>query len=302
MRQHRNAAEQVHQALEYRPPYQWDAMLAFLAARAIPGIESIESNTYGRAVALTGLDGKMHSGWIRVSHLPQKHALNVEASVSLQPVLPQVLARVRHLFDLDCDPVAVDEGLRVMNDLAPGLQVLGTRLPGCFDSFEMAVRAVLGQQITVGAARTLASRVVSQYGTPVQTGIAGLSHAFPAPQRILSLDGDIESHLGPLGIIRTRARTILALARALAGNEIDFGTGAQPEQEIEKLLALPGIGPWTAQYIAMRAMAWPDAFLPTDYGVKKALMPRTPKQIVELANGWRPWRSYATVTLWNSLH
>lgn len=302
MRQHSNAADQISLALDYRPPYQWDTLLAFLGARAIPGIELIESNTYARAVAMSALDGTMHSGWIRVSHLSRKRALNIEVSVSLQPVLPLVLARVRHLFDLDCDPVAVDDGLHVMNDLAPGLQVLGTRLPGCFDSFEMAVRAVLGQQITVGAARTLAARVVNQYGTPVQTGIEGLSHAFPAPERMLSLDGDIESHLGPLGIIRTRARTILALARALAENEIDFGAGAQPEQQIEKLLALPGIGPWTAQYIAMRAMAWPDAFLPTDYGVKKALMPRTPKQIVELANGWRPWRSYATVNLWNSLH
>lgn len=297
-----DSAAQINLALGYRPPYQWKAILAFLALRAVPGVEVIESNTYARAVALKGIDGKVHSGWIRVSHLAQKRALNVEASVSLLPVLPQVLARVRHLFDLNCHPAAVDDGLRKMNDLASGLQVLGTRLPGCFDSFEMAVRAVLGQQITVGAARTLASRVLSQYGTPVQTGIDGLTHAFPAPERVLSLEGDIEGHFGPLGIIRTRARTILALARALAEQEIDFGPSAQPEQEVEKLLALPGIGPWTAQYIAMRAMAWPDAFLPTDYGVKKALAPRTPKQMMALADEWRPWRSYATINLWNSLH
>jgi AraC family transcriptional regulator of adaptative response / DNA-3-methyladenine glycosylase II len=295
-------AAQINLALGYRPPYQWDSMLAFLAPRAIPGVERIENGAYARAVALSGPGGESHSGWIRVGHLPQKKALNVEVSMSLLPVLPLVLARVRHLFDLNCDPQAVHEGLRAMNELAPGLQVLGTRLPGSFDPYEMAARAVLGQQITVGAARTLAARMVSNYGTPVQTAIAGLSHAFPSPERMLALEGDIESHMGPLGIIRTRARTLRALAQALAARDIDFGPGSEPEREVEKLLELPGIGPWTAQYIAMRAMAWPDAFLPTDYGIKKALAPRTPKQMIELAEAWRPWRSYATINLWNSLH
>ncbi len=295
-------AAHIDLSLGYRPPYLWDAMLGFLASRAIPGVEAIHEGTYARAVVLAGFDGKSHSGWIRVRHVPQKRSLNVEVSVSLLPVLPHVLARVRHLFDLGCDPVAVDEGLRAMNQLAPGLQTLGTRLPGSFDPFEMAVRAVLGQQVTVGAARTLATRMVNRYGAQVQAAVPGLSHAFPSPERILALDGDIESHLGPLGIIGTRARTIHALARALATRELDFGPNAQPEREVEKMLALPGIGPWTAQYIAMRAMAWPDAFLPTDYGVKKALAPRTPRQISEMAQPWRPWRSYATINLWNSLH
>lgn len=295
-------AARINLALGYRPPYQWEAMLDFLASRAIPGVEAIHKNTYARAVLLAGPDGNAHPGWIRVSHLPKKRSLNVEASASLLPVLPQVLARVRHLFDLGCDPQAVHEGLRAMNDLAPGMQVLGTRLPGSFDPFEMAVRAVLGQQITVGAARTLAARMVAQYGTPVPAAVAGLSCTFPSPERILGLAGDIESHLGPLGIIRTRARTIHALAQALATRQIDFGPGAEPAREVEKLLALPGIGPWTAQYIAMRAMAWPDAFLPTDFGIKKALAPRTPRQISELALAWQPWRSYAAINLWNSLH
>lgn len=297
-----DSSAQINLTLGYRPPYRWDPMLAFLALRAVPGVEVIQGNAYARAVVLPGPDGKPHSGWIRVSHLPEKKALNVEASVSLLPVLPQVLARVRHLFDLGCDPAAVHDALNRMNALAPGLQILGTRLPGSFDPFEMAVRAVLGQQVTLGAARTLATRIVEQYGIPVQTPIDGLSHAFPSAERICALQGDIEGHLGPLGIIRTRARTIRALAQALAERQIDFGPGAEPEQEVEKLLALPGIGPWTAHYIAMRAMAWPDAFLPTDYGVKKALAPRTPRQISELALEWRPWRSYATVNLWNSLH
>ncbi|WP_019938042.1 AlkA N-terminal domain-containing protein [Bordetella sp. FB-8] len=296
------SAAQINLTLSYRPPYQWDAMLAFLALRAIPGVEVIQDGAYARAVALAGHDGKSHSGWIRVKHLPKKRALDLEVSVSLLPVLAPVLARVRHLFDLGCDPAAVHEGLSAMNSLAPGLQVLGTRLPGSFDPFEMAVRAVLGQQITVGAARTLTARVVDRYGTPVQTAIPGLSHVFPSPERILALNGDIESHMGPLGIIRTRARTLRALAQALAAQEIGFGPGSQPEREMQKLLELPGIGPWTAQYIALRAMAWPDAFLPTDIGIKKALAPRTPKQISTLAQTWSPWRSYATINLWNCLH
>lgn len=295
-------AAHIDLTLSYRPPYQWDAMLAFLASRAIPGVELIEDGTYARAVVLPGPDGEPHSGWIRVGHLPGKTALTVRASASLLPVLPLVLARLRHLFDLGCAPEAVDEVLGGMNELKPGLQLLGTRLPGSFDPFEMAVRAVLGQQITVGAARTLAARMVQAHGTPVHTGMPGLSHAFPSAERILSLEGDIESHMGPLGIIRTRARTIRALAHALVAQEIDFGPSSAPEAELGKLLALPGIGPWTAQYIAMRAMAWPDAFLPTDYGVKKALAPRTSGEIIALARQWSPWRSYATINLWNSLH
>lgn len=294
-------AAQIELTLGYRPPYRWDAMLAFLASRAIPGIEVIEGDTYARAVILAGPDGTPHCGWIRVGHHPQKRALKVEAAVSLLPVLSAVLARVRHLFDLGCDPQAVHEGLRGMNDLAPDLQRLGTRLPGSFDPFEMAVRAVLGQQITVGAARTLAARIVSRYGTPVQTAVEGLTHVFPSPERILALEGNIENNMGPLGIIRTRARTIRAIAQSLVAQDLDFGAGAEPGREVEKLLALPGIGPWTAQYIAMRAMAWSDAFLPTDYGIKKALAPRTAGQMLALAQAWRPWRSYAMINLWNAL-
>ncbi|WP_242697805.1 AlkA N-terminal domain-containing protein, partial [Bordetella holmesii] len=295
-------SSQIRLKLSYRPPYRWETMLGFLASRAIPGIEIVDAQRYARAVALTGTDGGMHTGWISVRHLPARHALDLEVSLTLLPVLPIVLARVRHLFDLTCDPHPVHEGLAGMNTLAESMQILGTRLPGSFDPFEMAVRAVLGQQITVGAARTLASRMVSHYGIAVETGVPGLSHAFPSPERILELNGDIETHLGPLGIIRTRARTIRALAHALSTGELDFGPGAIAEDEVQKLLTLPGIGPWTAQYIAMRAMAWTDAFMPTDFGVKKALAPRTAGQIRELAQAWQPWRSYATINLWNALH
>lgn len=288
-------------ALGYRPPYGWEQMLDFLAQRAIPGVEAVQDNAYLRTVHMVNGDRQPVYGWVRIGCKPEKNVLTVTVSETLLQVLPQVLARVRHLFDLYCDPHIIYETLSTMNELRPGLSLLGTRIPGCFNAYEMAVRAVLGQQITIKAASTLASRLVETYGTPVQTGIEGLTHTFPSPEDILALEGPIENHLGPLGIIATRARTIAALAQVLVQGEIDFGLSAQPEDEMKKLLALPGIGPWTAQYIAMRALGWPDAFLETDIGVKKALEPYNPKEMLELAEAWRPWRSYATINLWNSL-
>lgn len=288
-------------AMGYRPPYQWRRILEFLALRAIPGIEIVQNDEYLRTVNLSAGKRQRVHGWVRVGQQPQKNVLVVTMDDALLPVLPQVLARIRHLFDLYCDPATVYETLASMNVVRPGLAVPGTRLPGCFDFFEMAVRAVLGQQITVKAATTLAARLVEAYGTPIETGIGGLSHAFPSPEDIIALDGPAEDRLGPLGITGARASTILELARALVRGSITLDLCAQPEVEMEKLMAIPGIGPWTAHYIAMRGMGWPDAFLDTDYGVKKALAPRTPKEISALAEMWHPWRSYATVNLWHSL-
>lgn len=288
-------------ALGYRPPYHWEEMLNFLAGRAIAGIEVVKNGEYMRTVYLKKADGKPVYGWVRVSHNTKKDALNVTVSELLLPVLPQVLARIRHLFDLYCDPEAVYETLRAMNDIRPGLCTLGTRVPGCFNTFEMAVRAVLGQQITVKAASTLAARIAQTYGTPVYTGIDGLTHVFPSPGDILAMGDKVTENLGLLGVIATRSNTIYELARALSQGEIDFDLPAQPEEEIKKLMKIRGIGSWTAQYIAMRAMEWPDAFLETDVGVKKALHPYTSKELLEMAEAWRPWRSYATVNLWNSL-
>ena len=288
-------------ALGYRPPYQWEAILNFLAARAIAGVEVVKNGEYMRTVYMENAEGRQVYGWVRVSHKPKKNALSVAVSEALLPVLPQVLARIRHLFDLYCDPDAVYEILRGMNDIRPGLCILGSRVPGCFNAFEMAVRAVLGQQITVKAASTLAARIVEAYGTPVQTGIEGLTHVFPSPEDIFALDGVIENHFGVLGVIAARSNTIYELARAFVQKKIDFDLCAQPEEEMKKLMAIRGIGSWTAQYIAMRAMEWPDAFLETDAGIKKALQPFTSKELLSMAEAWRPWRSYATVNLWNTL-
>jgi len=287
-------------ALSYRPPYRWEEMLAFLAGRAIIGVEKVENGAYMRTVRIKS-GSEILRGWICVNRALPGETLTVTVSASLLAVLPQVLAKVKNLFDLYCDPVAIYEGLISMNEIRSNLCVLGTRLPGCFDAFEMAVRAVLGQQITVKAAGTLAARLVKNFGTAFETGIDGLTHAFPLPEEIIGLGGTIANHLGPLGIISKRAQTILKLAEVFSAKEIDFGLTAAPEDEIKKLLALPGIGEWTAHYIAMRAMGWTDAFLQTDAGVKKALAPHNEKEMLALAEKWRPWRSYAVVQLWNSL-
>lgn len=291
----------THRVLNYRPPYRWETILNFLGARAIPGVEMVADGEYRRTVRLQDEKGKDVIGWLRVGHRPAKKAVTVTVSETLWPVLPRVAARIRRLFDLDCDPDAVYEVLASMNELYPGLCVPGTRLPGSFDAFEMSVRAVLGQQITVQAASTLAGRLAAAYGTPVETGLDGLTHIFPSPADILALEGTIESHLGPLGVMATRAGAIRDLARARARGDITFGPQARPEKELKKLLAIRGIGNWTAQYIAMRAMGWRDAFLETDAGVKRALHPHKPKEILKIAEAWRPYRSYATINLWNSL-
>lgn len=288
-------------SLGYRPPYAWSAMLAFLAARAIPGVEQVQDDAYMRTVRVQRDDGQIAWGWVHVSHQPQRHALRVRLSSSLLSVVAQVLAKVRHLFDVDAQPLQIDQALRGMGRVLPGLPVLGLRLPGAFDAFELLVRAVLGQQITVKAARTLAHRMVQALGTPVVTEIQGLSHAFPSAERLLALPGPVADHLGPLGITGARARTIQALAQSLARGHVLADPCADPHAEVQRLMAIPGIGAWTASYVAMRALAWPDAFLPTDVGVKKALAPRTPRDIAALAEAWRPWRSYATINLWQAL-
>ena len=287
--------------LGYRPPYQWRQIIDFLAGRAIPGVETANADSYTRTVHYLNLEQKRVYGWLRVEHRPRKNALAVTISAALLPALPHLLARVRDLFDLYCYPDVVYETLARMNSVRPGLCTPGVRLPGCFEAFEMAVRAVLGQQITVKAASTLAGRLAEAFGAPVETGAAGLTHTFPAARDIAALRGDIAEHLGPLGITRARAKTILDLAQGLVNNELDFTLCAQPEEEIKKLLAIPGIGTWTAQYIALRAMGWPDAFPHTDLGVKKALAPLSEAEILEAAEAWRPWRGYATINLWNSL-
>ena len=285
----------------YRPPYNFEQMLSFLALRAIPGVELVRNGEYLRTVRVATNKQKYICGWVRVGNRASENALTVTFPETLLPILTHVLARVRQLFDLDCAPQAVGEILESMNDISPNLFVLGTRLPGCFDSFELTVRAILGQQITVKAARTLAARLVNTYGMPIETGIDGLTHIFPLPEDFTAIGNDISSQFGVLGIISTRAKTILALANTFIDETVDFSLCATPEVEIEKLVEISGVGKWTASYIAMRTMGWSDAFLETDVAIKKALAPLTAKEMLVLSEKWRPFRSYATINLWNSL-
>lgn len=285
-------------ALGYRPPYRWKEMLDFLAGRSVAGVEKVDGETYSRVARMENREGKICAGWIRITHQPNKDALIATISGSLISVLPHVLSRIRHLFDLCCEPDAVHETLHVMNEIQPGLCVCGRRVPGSFEPFETAVRAILGQQITVKAASTLAGRMARELGTIVETDIEGLDRAFPTAKDIMNLGNGIQERLGALGIIASRSACIRALAEAVDSGEIRLDQSAAPEMEIKKLQSVRGIGNWTAQYIAMRTMGWPDAFLETDAGVKHALPDHTPRQILEMAERWRPWRSYAVINLW----
>ena len=288
--------------LGYHPPYAWKRILRFLAMRAIPGTEAVSENEYRRVVRLFDKNGAPHCGFILVGDQAEKHMLSVTLSERLLPVLPQLLGRVRDLFDLACDPDAVSERLTSINDVKPGAFECGLRVPGCMDPFELCVRAVLGQQITVKAAGTLAGRLAAALGTPVETGVDGLSYAFPTPAELLALGEALEARLCALGMIAARAKAVHALATMFSERGDSFLLCADPYAEAKRLTELPGVGPWTATYIAMRALQWTDALPETDLGLRNALDGRTPGEIRALFEQWRPWRSYATMALWDSLH
>lgn len=295
-----DAGDGIVLRLGYRSPFRWESLLGFFARRAIPGLESVDADVYRRTVEIE-TNGRRLRGWIAVRDQPRENALEAFVSRSLLPVLPKIASRIRAMFDLDCDPEAVCARLSVMNRVRPGLCVPGTRVPGCFDSFEMAVRAILGQQVTTTAARTLAMRVARDLGETIATPFAGLERTFPSPETVARLGDGAAARLGGLGIIRARSRAIGALAEAMASGELILDSAADPGAEMARLSALPGFGPWTINYVAMRTLGWPDAFLRDDWGVKKALPGVGPADRERLAESWRPWRAYAVVNLWNSL-
>ncbi|MFV0467189.1 MAG: DNA-3-methyladenine glycosylase family protein [Lachnospiraceae bacterium] len=287
------------QTLSYRKPYRWDLLITFLSMRAIPGVEKVQDNQYYRNVQLV-TDQNIHTwGWIHVRNNEEMSRLEIDISDSLQTHLPLILAKISNLFDLDCDPEKITNDLICMKEIEEDLFVPGIRIPGCFDPFEMSVRAILGQQISVKAATTLSGRMAATFGMHYDSGIEGLTTTFPSAEDILLLEGSIEDHLGSIGIIAARARTIRALATVITEDKIEFESTEEPEKEIEKLIELPGIGPWTANYIAMRALQWTDGFPASDLGIKRVLEPRTVKEILALAEQWRPWRAYAAMSIWN---
>lgn len=298
----KHKGDSLRVGLGYHAPFEWGRLLKFLAKRAIAGVEKVTDSSYSRAVMMKNKDGKPLEGWISVSNNAQKNRLSLTFFDSLLPVLPQLLGRARDLFDLHCDPHAVALRLKSVTGQAPAGIAPGLRVPGCFDPFELCVRAILGQQVTVKAAGTLAKRMAQAFGTPIETGQDGLTHAFPTALDILNIKGRIEEHLGPLGIIATRARAIYALAGGIVSGELVFGHRANPEETYNKLREIPGIGPWTATYISMRALGYTDAFPEDDLGIRKALGNIKPGEMRKLAEQWKPWRSYATMALWDSLN
>ena len=278
--------------LVYRPPFDWDGILRFLRARTLKGVEHVGEDSYLRTIRLG-----THTGWIHVRHAPAKRALTVELTHSLTPVLPALLGRLRNVFDLSARPDLISEQLMhdpMLTDIVA--QNPGMRVPGAFDGFELAVRAVLGQQITVKAATTLAGRYVDAFGERLDTPHHSLTHVAPTAHRVAGLTVD---DIATLGIIQSRARSIIMLADEIASGRLTLDAGADPESTMARLTAIPGIGKWTAHYIAMRALRWPDAFPKEDVVLRNKLGGVSAARAEELSQPWRPWRSYATLHLWH---
>ena len=289
--------------LAWRPPLDVAALLGFFERRSFAGVEWVlpQQATLRRTVRLTAAStglAQEATGWLSARFDTARHQVLLQTSDSLYPVLPLVIRRVRAMLDLDADPAAINAVLH--HDFPEGD---GLRVPGAFDGFELAVRAVLGQQITVAAARTLGQRLVAHLGAPIATPWPdGLNRLFPTPAVLAAADGDM---LGRLGIVRQRQEAIVALARAVDAGTLTLHPGADVGQTTAALCQLPGIGDWTAQYIAMRVLRWPDAFPASDVALHKALGVQGQKHparaAAQASEPWRPWRSYAVVRAWAQL-
>ncbi len=291
----RHDADALTVRLAYRPPYDWDAMLSFLGTRAIPGVEMVSRHGYRRTIAI----GR-NSGVISVA---PSHRNRLEVSVRFPDMaaLPQIIARIRRVFDLAADPDTIGAHLAIDPALAPLVAARpGLRVPGAWDGFELAVRAIFGQQITVPAATRLLGKLVQAHGAPLPAAMRdgeGLSHLFPAPARIARAD------LATLGMPGARATAVTSLAQAISADPAIFSRGASLDEAIAKLRSLPGIGEWTAQYIAMRELREPDAFPAADVGLLRAMTSAdgrrpSPSELLSRAERWRPWRAYAALHLW----
>ena len=280
--------------LGYRPPYAFDALLAFLRTRALPGVEQVDDHSYARVFGPADTPG-----WLRLRAWPGgEHALQLELHCPQPTQILGVVTTLRRMFDLDANPQAITDTFRADPILGPlRRREPGLRLPGGWDGFEIAVRAILGQQISVAAARTLASRIVQRWGAPLPMAPwPDLARLFPTPAALAAAD------LREVGLTTARAATISGMAQAVLDGRVDFRAGQSLDEFVARWVALPGIGPWTAHYIAMRALGDPDAFPAADLILRReATTSATPlgtKALTELANRWRPWRAYAVIHLW----
>lgn len=278
--------------LAWRPPLDADGLMRFYARRAVAGLEAVQHRTLRRTLALTH-QGRRLAGWIEVRLDPPAQELVLAVAPTLAPALGALVPRMRRAFDLDADPAAIEPVLAGL-----GGQSEGVRVPGGFDGFEAAVRVILGQQVSVAAACTLTQRLVQRFGDPVETPLAGLDRLFPTAAQLAAADADA---IGTLGIVRQRVRAIQALAGEVAQGRLALDPAAPLEPTLAALRALPGIGEWTVQLIAMRALAWPDAWPAADLGVLQALGTRDAAVATARAEAWRPWRAYAVMRLWQSL-
>jgi AraC family transcriptional regulator, regulatory protein of adaptative response / DNA-3-methyladenine glycosylase II len=281
--------------LAYRPPYDVQAVLAYYALRQVQGVEELHGLQLRRTVQCLH-KGVAIKGWLAVRFAPEHNEVRVQTSANLAPVLGALMQRVRQALDLDADPGRIDTTLALLPlPLRPGTRLTGV-LHG--DGFEGAVRVILGQQVTVKAACTLAQRLVHALGEQVPTPWPTLTHLFPTAQAVAAASAET---IGKLGIVRQRVGALQALARAVASGSITLSAGAPLEATLQALRDLPGVGEWTAQVIAMRCLAWPDAWPNTDVALMNALGSREPKTLEALAEPWRPWRAYAVMRLWHSI-
>ncbi|MBB5787425.1 DNA-3-methyladenine glycosylase 2 family protein [Jiangella mangrovi] len=279
--------------LAYRQPADLRGVLDFLAPRAVPGIEEVDGDTYRRSLTLPHGTG--------VAELTPRDGY-VQATLRLADPrdLTAAVARCRRVLDLDADPQAVDDLLGADPALGPLVAAHpGRRVPGTVDGDELAVRGVLGQQISVLAARTVAGRLVAEHGKPLDAPVGTVTHAFPTASVLASVDPS------SFPMPRSRQRTLHELTSRLADCSLRLDPGVDRDEAERQLLDVPGIGPWTARYVRMRALADPDVFLPTDLGVKHAMaglgLPSDPRAVADLAENWRPWRSYALLHVWSTL-
>jgi AraC family transcriptional regulator of adaptative response / DNA-3-methyladenine glycosylase II len=281
--------------LPFRPPLAWEALLAFLAARATPGVEEVGDGAYRRTFELDGAQGV-----VEVRAVAGRHHLLARVRLAAPSRRVRIAERLRSLFDLGADPGAIEARLRTDPRLAPRIAALpGVRVPGAFDGFELAVRAVLGQQVSVAAATALAGRLARAYGAPLRLDPgpgSSLRLLFPGPTALGSVDAR------RVGLPRARAAAVAALARAVAAGALALDGSRAPGTSLRSLAALPGIGEWTAQLVAMRALHEPDAFPAGDLGLRRALgrpgSPATAAEVHAAAERWRPWRAYAAALLW----
>ena len=281
--------------LAYRPPYDWTGVLAFLKARELTGVEWVGQDFYARTVHLG-----VSKGWIKITHARNKNALLLEFANSLTAVLPALLGRVRELFDLNARPDVIAAQLSRDERLAPLVKrTPGMRVPGAFSGFEVGLRAIIGQQVTVKSATTIACRFVKAFGESFVSPHPELNRLSPSASRIAQAGVD---DVATLGIMSARSKSIIALAQSQVSGAIalDNGVHQNPDELIKRLTDLPGIGPWTAEYIAMRALRWSDAFPKEDIAVRNNLGGVSAKQADQMSQRWRPWRSYAVLHIWKN--